>query len=167
MILPGKIAKEYVSEYVKVNPAGIDIKPKKIFRLPLEKVDYIYLEGKKRGYMLNGEFKQLTELLEEITPIENYWVLEEGYYYVVFPKVTIPEDVMALAFPRSTLNRLGIQKFETAVFDPGYEGEFTQTLYFPKRAKIHVNEAWIQLVFFKLLEKPEETYKGFWQGEKY
>ena len=167
MIIIGEKAKEFVSEYVKINPAGIDIKPKKIFRIPFNKIDEIFLRGKERGYIINGKFVKLTDVLEEIKPKDEFWELEEGYYYVVFPRVTIPPDVMALAFPRSTLNRLGIQKFETAVFDPGYSGEFNQTFYFPKKAKIHINEAWIQLVFFKLEETPKELYNGYWQNEKY
>jgi len=167
MIIIGEKAKQFVSEYVKVNPAGIDMRPKKVFRIPFEKIDYIFLEGKNRGYYVNGEFKRLVDVLEEVKPKNNYWELDTGYYYVVFPKVKIPPNVLALSFPRSTLNRLGIHKFETAVFDPGYEGEFNQTFYFPKKAKIHINEAWIQLVFFRLEEEAKQLYNGYWQNERY
>ncbi|AAR39177.1 NEQ329 [Nanoarchaeum equitans Kin4-M] len=165
MIIPGKIAKKFVSEYVKVNPAGIDVKPKKVFKI--KDFDYIYLHGNKRGFIINDKFVELRENLEEIKPIDDYWVLDEGLYYVVFPEVVIPPYMVALALPRSSLNRLGIQKYETALFDPGYKGEFTQTFYFPKKAKIHINEAWIQLIFIQMLMPAEELYNGYWNNERY
>jgi len=93
--------------------------------------------------------------------------INKGLYYIVFPEVEIPNDMIAIALPRSTFNRLGILKFESALFDPGYKGEFTQTYYFPINAKININEAWIQLIFIKLEKESKETYKGYWYGEKY
>ena len=167
VVLTGENVKDLVSKIVKVNPAGIDIAPKAIFRIPVEKIDYAFLEGKQRGYYIGGEFKQLTEVLERIEPKDNYWILEPGIYYVVFPKVKIPKDKVAFAYPRSTLNRLGLIKSQTAVFDPGYEGEFNQTWYIPIKFKVNVNEAWLQLVYFELESEVEEGYKGFWQKEEY
>lgn len=152
---------------VKAQPAGIDVTPKAIFRIPVEKVDYAIFDGKTRGYVINGEFIPLTDLLEKVEPKDGYWVLDPGIYYIVFPKVKIPSNYIALAFPRSTLNRLGLIKCQTAVFDPGYEGEYNQTWYVPMRLKISVDEAWIQLVFFELKEESKDLYKGHWQNEKY
>ncbi|BFI73870.1 dCTP deaminase, dUMP-forming [Nanoarchaeota archaeon] len=190
-VLVGDDAKNFVEEYVKINPAGIDIKPKKIYKIPIKKIKYILIDGNKRGYFFNLDIENYDELLEitidenkrkklledsfksipeafiEIKPKNNYWILDKGLYYVVFPKVKIPKDCIAVSFPRSTFNRLGILKFESALFDPGYEGEFTQTYYFPIKAKININEAWIQLVFFRLEKEAKEEYKGFWNKEKY
>ncbi|MGC9133312.1 MAG: dCTP deaminase [Nanopusillaceae archaeon] len=190
-VLLGENAKNFVEEYVKINPAGIDIKPKKIYKIPEKEIKYILIDGDKRGYFFNLNIEDYEELFEitidenkrkkileesfrkipdsfiEIKPKGDYWILNKGLYYVIFPKVKIPKDFIAIAFPRSTFNRLGILKFESALFDPGYEGEFTQTYYFPIKAKININEAWIQLVFFKLEGEVKEGYKGYWHGEKY
>ena len=138
MILPGREAKRFVLEenYIaKVNPAGIDLIPKKVFTLDL-KGKTILIENERRGYLIEEDYFPLTKAIKEIKPFQGYWQLEEGYYYVVFPKIKIPENVVEFAYPRSSFNRLGILKFQTAVFDPGYEGEFTQTFYFPTKAKI-------------------------------
>ena len=162
-VLLGKEVAEYVSSYVKVNPAGVDIAPKKIYRITENAV--AVLDGNVRGFEVEGSVSW--DVYEEVQPEGDFWVLEPGVYVVAFPKVVVPEDVVGFAFPRSTLNRLGLVKVQTAVFDPGYEGEFTQTWFFPLRAKIRVGEAWVQLVYARLEEKPDHTYDGYWQGEKH
>jgi len=161
--LTGKEVSRYVSEYVKINPAGVDIAPRKIFRIP-ENITAV-LDGKTRGFEVDG--RVTWDAYEEVRPKGDFWVLEPGIYVVAFPRVVVPKNVVGFAFPRSTLNRLGLIKVQTAVFDPGYEGEFTQTWFIPIRAKVRVGEAWVQLVYFRLEEEPEETYNGYWQGEKH
>ncbi|MDN5358595.1 MAG: dCTP deaminase [Candidatus Diapherotrites archaeon] len=159
--LTGEDVARYVSEYVKVNPAGVDIAPKKIYRIP-ENVDAV-LDGRIRGFTRGEEVTW--DVYEEIAPKNGYWVLEPGIYVVAFPKVVVPKDVVGFAYPRSTLNRLGLVKVQTAVFDPGYEGEFTQTWLVPIRARIRVGEAWVQLVYIRLEREAKEGYNGYWQGE--
>ena len=161
--LTGKEVAQYVSDYVKVNPAGVDIAPKKIFRIPEDVV--AVLDGRTRGFERDGDVSW--NVYEEVAPKGDFWILEPGIYAVAFPKVYVPKDVVGFAFPRSTLNRLGLIKVQTAVFDPGYEGEFTQTWFVPIRTKIRVGEAWVQLVYFRLENEPEETYNGYWQGERH
>ena len=159
----GNSVAEYVSNYVKINPAGVDIAPKKIYRIPENAV--AVLDGNVRGFEVEGDITW--DAYEEVQPEGDFWVLEPGIYVVAFPKVVVPEDVVGFAFPRSTLNRLGLVKVQTAVFDPGYEGEFTQTWFLPIRAKIRKGEAWVQLVYARLEEKPDQRYDGYWQGEKH
>jgi len=166
-VLLGKDVENLQEGIKKVQPAGIDVVPKAIFRIPKEKIEYAVFDGKRRGYIINGKFVPLQEALEKIEPKDGFWELDEGIYYVVFPKIKIPKDCIAIAYPRSTLNRLGMIKCQSAVFDPGYEGEYNQAWYFPIKAKINVNEAWIQIVFIKLVRESEEVYKGHWRGETY
>jgi len=159
--LTGRDVARYVSEYVKINPAGVDIAPKKVFRIPKDVT--AVLDGKTRGFERNGTVSW--DVYEEVKPEDGFWLLEPGIYVAAFPKVFVPKDVVGFAFPRSTLNRLGLIKVQTAVFDPGYKGEFTQTWFVPVRAKVRVGEAWVQLVYIRLENEPEETYNGYWQGE--
>ena len=161
--LTGNEVAHYVSEYVKINPAGVDIAPKKVFRIPEDAV--AVLDGKIRGFERDGTVSW--DMYEEVRPEGRYWVLEPGIYVVAFPKVVVPKDIVGFAYPRSTLNRLGLVKVQTAVFDPGYEGEFTQTWFVPIRVKVRVGEAWVQLVYIRLENEPEETYNGYWQGEQH
>jgi len=161
--LTGKDVARHVSEYVKINPAGVDIAPKKVFRIP-NGVTAV-LDGKTRGFERDGSVSW--DAYEEVEPRDGYWVLEPGIYVVAFPKVVVPKDVVGFAYPRSTLNRLGLIKVQTAVFDPGYEGEFTQTWFVPIRTKIRVGEAWVQLVYIRMEDEPGETYNGYWQGEQH
>jgi deoxycytidine triphosphate deaminase len=164
MILPGSSVARHLSSYTKINPNGVDVAPKKIYRLPDDAE--IYLEGKKRGFLRDGKFIPLTEALQEIKSEGDFWVLEPGRYYVVFPEIEIPLDVVGFAYPRSTFNRLGIIKSQTAVFDPGYKGEWNHTFWIPVKARIHVSEAWVHVVFIRN-EGTTGKYEGFWQGEKY
>jgi deoxycytidine triphosphate deaminase len=57
-------------------------------------------------------------------------------------------------------------KLETAVFDSGYSGEPTQTIYTPIKAIVHKDEAMIQLVFLRNERPAKELYKGHYQHEK-
>lgn len=166
-VLLGEDVSKFIEGNIRIQPAGVEVVPKKIYRIPIEKIDYGIIDGNIRGYYINGEFKNLVDLIEEIKPIENYWILDKGIYYLVFPKVKIPKDCIALALPRSTFNRIGLIKIPTALFDPGYEGEFTQQWYIPFKIKVNVNEAWIQLIFIRLEKESKEEYKGYWQKEKY
>ncbi len=165
MILPGEyVAKFLESGIKKINPTGVDVIPKKVFRIP----EYeIIIDGSKRGFLVGENFVEIREGLIEVKPEGEYYRLSPGVYYVVFPRIKIPPEVTGFAFPRSTFNRLGIIKSQTAVFDPGYEGEWNQTFLFLTKAKIHVNEAWVQVVFIKNAEIPKELYQGYWHGERY
>ena len=94
-----------------------------------------------------------------------YDFLKGNLYELRFPKVTIPDDCTGFAFPRSTVNRLGIVKLETAVFDSGYSGEPTQTIFTPLHARIHKDEALIQLVFIRNESPAKDLYSGRYQNE--
>jgi len=63
------------------------------------------------------------------------------------------------------VNRLGIIKLESAVFDSGYIGEFTQTIFTPINARVHRDEALVQLVFIRNDAPAELLYAGRYQNE--
>ena len=116
--------------------------------------------------MINGEFIDQYEAKSEIVPDEDgfYNIKKNMFIEAIFGKVIIPNNMVAFAFPRSTFNRLGVVKSETAVFDSGFEGTATQCFYFPNLpAKIHKDEAWIQLVYFKVEGEVKKGYDGMYQ----
>jgi len=49
--------------------------------------------------------------------------------------------------------------------DSGYSGEPTQTIYTPLDARVHKDEALIQLVFIRNEARAKELYSGRYQNE--
>ena len=150
--------------YVKINPNGVDLAPKQVSKLPMDAT--IFLHGDRRGYL--GEDGLLVTAKADLVPDgQGFYRFESGSMYELrFPEVSVPADCTGVAFPRSTINRLGIVKLESAVFDSGYRGEPTQVIFTPIRATIHREEAMVQLVFFRNEKAATSLYSGFYQNEK-
>jgi len=172
-VLSGKEVARSCASYKKVNPNGVDLTPKEVKVIP--RGYKIYLHGEKRGYVAPSEAKgksvpghKVRDLKEVVTPDEEgfYDFLKGNLYELRFPKVSVPADCTGFAFPRSTVNRLGIIKLESAVFDSGYSGEPTQTIFTPIDARVHKDEALIQLVFIRNESPAGDLYRGRYQGEK-
>ena len=165
-VLNGNEVASFCSSVVKINPNGVDLAPKKISRIPSGSV--IFLHGGRRGYLEGGESNQVVDRKTAVAPdAEGYYNLDRGELYELrFPSVRIPLDCTGFAFPRSTINRLGIIKLESAVFDSGYSGEPTQTIFTPLSAVVHKDEAFVQLVLFRNEKPTEKPYQGFYQNEK-
>jgi deoxycytidine triphosphate deaminase len=150
--------------YVRVNPNGVDLAPRQVSKLPMGST--IYLHGGERGYL--GPGGDLVTEKEELAPDPSgFYVFERGGMYELrFDEVSVPPTCTGLAFPRSSLNRLGVIKLESAVFDSGYRGEPTQVIFTPISAKVHRSEAFVQLVFFRNEKPATSLYSGFYQNEK-
>lgn len=110
-------------------------------------------------------------VLPELTPIpfdEDGWaVLAPGVYHILYNEVVdIPETLMALGRPRSSLNRCGVT-IHTAVWDAGYNGRSTSMLVVnnPDGFRVQRDARVMQLVFFGMSEATAEGYRGRYQGE--
>jgi len=93
--------------------------------------------------------------------------LPPGPYQVVFNEIVdLPNDLMALGRPRSSLCRTGAH-LSTAVWDAGYKGRSTALLIVenPAGVRIERNARLLQLVFFTLDEPTVRGYDGAYQGE--
>ena len=172
-VLSGKEVAKSCSSYKKVNPNGVDLAPKEVKLVP--RGYKIYLHGEERGYIAPSATRgkaarkpEVRDVKELVAPDEEgfYDFLKGNLYELRFPKVTVPADCTGFAFPRSTVNRLGIIKLESAVFDSGYSGEFTQTIFTPLDASVHKDEALVQLVFIRNEAPATELYSGRYQNEK-
>jgi deoxycytidine triphosphate deaminase len=171
-VVSGKEVSKSCSSYRKINPNGVDLSPKEVKMIP--RGYKIYLRGEVRGYVALSESRgrkarkpKVLDVKELVTPDKEgfYDFVKGSLYELRFPKVTIPADCTGFAFPRSTVNRLGIIKLESAVFDSGYSGEPTQTIFTPLDAKVHKDEALIQLVFIRNEAPAKELYSGRYQNE--
>lgn len=163
-VVSGNEVAMYCKSFVKINPNGVDLAPIQITRLPMGLT--IFLQGNKRGYL--GTDSELVTDKEKILPDESgfYFFERGGMYELRFPEVNIPSTCTGFAFPRSSINRLGIIKLESAIFDSGYVGEPTQVIFTPINAKVHEKEAVIQLVFIRNEKPAENLYSGYYQNEK-
>ena len=99
---------------------------------------------------------------------DGWLFLETGAYVITFNEVVnIPLDLVALAYPRSTLIRSGVS-MPTAVWDAGYSGRSQALLTVHNPAGYHVqqNARLMQMVFFQLSQPVEQGYEGRYQGER-
>ena len=87
-------------------------------------------------------------------------------YIVTYNEIIhLPNNIMALATPRSSLLRCGVT-INTAVWDAGYSGrsQSLMVVYNPQGFRLQRNARIVQLVFFQLTQKTE-GYQGAYQGE--
>jgi dUTP pyrophosphatase len=93
--------------------------------------------------------------------------LTPGMYQVLFNEiVALPNDLMALGRPRSSLCRCGAT-LGTAVWDAGYTGRSTSLLVVTNPAGLRLarDARVLQLVFFTLDAPTAAGYSGVYQGE--
>jgi dUTP pyrophosphatase len=99
--------------------------------------------------------------------VDGWLDLVPGSYQVVFNEtVNVPNDLMALGRPRSSLCRSGASVV-TAVWDAGYRGRSTALLVVdnPDGLRIERGARIMQLVFFTLNVPTARGYDGAYQGE--
>ncbi len=162
----GERTAQQCEKVVKVNPNGVDVAPLKVFRLP-DGDATIFLQGKKRGYIVEGRFINQDAAKSEMVPdAGGFYSLPPGTYEIRLPKVSIPLSATGFFYPRSTMTRLGILKSQTAVWDSGYEGEGSQVFHFLLPARIHRDETWVQFVLMGNESDAKAGYSGHYQGEK-
>lgn len=92
--------------------------------------------------------------------------LVPGAYIITYNEVVhLPNNVMALARPRSSLLRCGVT-VNTAVWDAGYSGRSQSLLvvYNHQGFRLQRNARVVQLIFFTLSGETE-GYHGVYQGE--
>ena len=109
--------------------------------------------------------------LPELTPlaftVDGFLDLAPGGYHILYNEVVnLPNDLMALGRPRSSLGRCGVT-IHTAVWDAGYRGRSTSLLVVanPAGFRVQRDARVMQLVFFGLARTVEAGYQGQYQGE--
>ncbi|MFM2357602.1 MAG: hypothetical protein RJA61_339 [Candidatus Parcubacteria bacterium] len=94
--------------------------------------------------------------------------LEQGQHFELLPgeyvsvntleSVKIPDDLMAILYPRSSTNRKGLSVDLTGIVDSGYEGQLTVPIRNNTSSqiiKLYPGERFCQLVFEELNQKIE------------
>ncbi|MEM5814479.1 MAG: hypothetical protein QXD77_01565 [Candidatus Aenigmatarchaeota archaeon] len=142
---------------VKVNPNGVDVRVSEVWLIRQDAIS-----------VLNGKTRVTVPEKEKILPdADGFYDLQQGTYEVrIANEISVPLNAVGKLYPRSSLNRLGSIKSDTALWDSGYVGFGTQTIFVPiKLFRIHKDEYWFQFVL-EDCEPTERGYDGFWQKEK-
>ncbi|MEM3506355.1 MAG: dCTP deaminase [Candidatus Bathyarchaeia archaeon] len=82
-------------------------------------------------------------------------------------KVKLSLKIVGFLYIKSSLAREGVFA-SLAVVDPGFDGQLTISLFNSTNKSIQISkeEPFVQIVFFKLIEKAKKGYKGKYQHSK-
>ena len=139
----------------QVQPCGVDLTVRTVSR---------FESGGAIGY------DNTDRSLARTTPLpwRNDWLeLPAGPYHIVYnEQVNLPGDIMALAYPRSSLMRCGVTVY-SAVWDPGYSGraEALLVVHNPNGFRLRRGARVVQVVFTRLGEPVATRYDGRFYGE--
>ncbi|MBU1999277.1 MAG: deoxyuridine 5'-triphosphate nucleotidohydrolase [Candidatus Omnitrophota bacterium] len=109
-------------------------------------------------------YKEILPKKKDKTDKFGWWSLKKGAYKIIANEVVaIPDDLIAMAFTRSSLLRMGVFT-QTAVWDAGFCGrsEFILVVENPRGLKIKQNARIIQLLFCRI-NKTDKAYAGIYQ----
>ena len=145
----------YLDLEAQLQPNGFDISLREIARLQTPGI--IAQDNSQR-------------VVSNLAPIafdgEGFIDLSPGAYLITHNEIVhLPNNVMALGRPRSSLLRCGVT-VNTAVWDAGYSGRSQSLLvvYNPMGFRLQRDARVVQLVFFRLTGETE-GYQGAYQGE--
>jgi dUTP pyrophosphatase len=156
-LLEGKppLVEDLVDPEKQLQPNGIDLTLRDIALL--QSAGVIAVDNSQR---------QVSELAPLVFDGLGYIDLVPGIYLVTYNEVVhLPENITALAAPRSSLLRCGVT-IETAVWDAGYSGrsQSLMVVYNSQGIRLQRNARIVQLIFFRLTRKTR-GYQGKYQGE--
>lgn len=145
---------EGIDPDLQLQPNGIDIRVDRVARLV------------SRG-ALGVDAREPAERTEVPAGVDGWWDLAAGAYVIGYrERVNLPNDVMALARPRSSLLRSGVA-IHSAVWDAGYSGrgEGLLSVMAQEGYRLQRGARVLQLVFLRLGSPAAEGYRGAYQHE--
>jgi len=149
------LVEDYIDLEAQLQPNGFDI--------TLREVAVLQTPGRIARENSQREISAVSPLIFDG---QDYLNLVPGVYTIFYNEVIhLPNNVMALARPRSSLLRCGVT-VGTAVWDAGYSGRSQSLLvvYNPQGFQVQKNARVVQLVFF-YLSGETDGYTGTYQGE--
>jgi deoxycytidine triphosphate deaminase len=153
LIKEKKIIENFDDE--SIQPAGIDLRVKRIYKL-------------KNGGTLGIKDRRTPEVEIVAEKIGEKFVLKSNEFVLVetMEKVNMPNDLLAIVLPRSSLFRCGVS-LHTAVVDPGFIGTLTFGM---KNLSEHPFEieigSKIGQIVFEEVKGNTKLYRGKYQGGK-
>jgi dUTP pyrophosphatase len=145
----------YINLEEQVQPNGFDLTLR----------DLALLQSAGRIAVSNGQ-RVVSDLAPLVFDGMGYIDLPPGIYSITFNEIVhLPNDIMALARPRSSLLRCGVT-VDTAVWDAGYFGrsQSLMIVYHSQGFRLQKNARVLQLVFMRLSGETD-GYRGTYQRE--
>jgi len=145
----------YIDFEAQVQPNGFDLTLREIA-----------LPQSSGAMAVNDSQRVVSDLAPLVFDGLGFVNLMPGAYVITYNEIVhLPNNVMALARPRSSLLRCGVT-VGTAVWDAGYSGrsQSLMVVYNPRGFRLQRNARIVQLVFMGLTGETE-GYSGSYQGE--
>jgi len=151
---------DFINLETQLTPNGFDLTAKTIFEF--DSAGALDFSNKERK---TPEGKEILPKKEKPEDKFGWWQLKKGAYRIVSNEiVSLPNDLIAIAFPRSSLLRMG-GFCHNGVWDAGFQGrsEFILVIENPHGIKIKQNARLIQLIFISI-DEVDKGYTGIYQN---
>jgi dUTP pyrophosphatase len=160
LIQKKRLIENYIDLEKQVTPNGFDLTVGAVFTFAGSgSVDF---SNKER---VIPDCSEMVPQKQKVEDKFGWWFLEKGTYKIrTNETINLPNDLIAIAFPRSTLLRMGVF-IQNAVWDAGFSGrsEFILVVGNPHGLRLKQNARINQLVFLPVNEV-KEGYKGIYQN---
>lgn len=117
--------------------------------------------------LTRGALGTVSKVLPEFGDLQGTAILrpEQAYLVRLNEQFRIPDDVVGMMYPRSTMLRMGAD-VRTAVWDPGYtgRGQVLLVVHNPLGIELYKNTRIAQVVFHRIGQETD-GYDGSYQGE--
>lgn len=152
---------DYPDLEIQLTPNGFDLTVAKVFMFDTEgALDFSNKERKL------PEGKEILAKKQKSQDKFGWWSLKKGVYKIRTNEVVnLPNNLIALAFSRTSLLRMGAFT-QHGVWDVGFRGrsEFILVVENPKGIKLKQNARIAQLIFMRINET-DKGYRGIYQNK--
>ncbi len=160
LIKEKRLIQGYIDLETQVTPNGFDLTVAGIYEF--KGAGALDFSNKERVIPPDREIRP-----RKIKPVDKFgwWQLKKGVYKIKTNEtVNLPNDLIAMAFSRTSLLRMGAFT-QHGVWDAGFKGrsEFVLVIQNPKGIKIKQNARVAQLVFTKINETAQ-GYQGIYKN---
>lgn len=161
LIQENKLISNYVDMDTQLTPNGFDLTVARIYEF--NGAGAVDFSNKERKI---PECRELLPQKEKEYDRFGWWSLNPGIYKVVTNEIVkLPLDLIGVAYPRSSLARMGAFT-QTGVWDAGFEGvsEFVLVVANQLGMELKQNARVAQLLFTRITET-ETGYNGIYQNK--
>lgn len=154
-----KLIENFIDLDVQLTPNGFDLTVEKIFGF--EAAGALDFSNSERVVPAGKEIKPKKKSQKDKY---GWWNLRQGVYKIrTNERINLPKDLIAIAFSRSSLLRMGTF-VQVGVWDAGFEGksEFLLAVENPKGIRIKQNARILQIIFEKI-KVVKKGYEGIYK----
>jgi dUTP pyrophosphatase len=162
LIKENKLIEGYIDLDTQLTPNGFDLTANSLFEFDARGV----LDFSNKERVIPGG-REISAKKKSPEDKFGWWNLKKGIYKIKTNEtVNLPRNLIALAFPRTSLLRVGAFT-QHGVWDAGFngKGEFILSVGNPKGLKLKQNARVAQLTFMGINETAN-GYNGIYQNKK-